>query len=171
MNMGAGEYTALGMVIALALGLVEVIRQFAYRKFPRRLPDPNGMGQLIKDMSSLVKDLTDQIGEVNAYHVGCKTRMERLVEMHESFDAQGRPKWWVPPNLESNMNETSRHLEKVAMIMDRHDTAAGKFMEKFGEMIANTTRIQENSIKIIERLEMKLDQIDSHVDQLLLSRK
>lgn len=136
--MQMADYTVFGAIIAVALGLVEVIKIGANRIIPAK---SNGVSSKIDILLSKVNDISEAIEKISK-------ESEELLKMHSVKDEDGVPLWYMRRSMGSTLKELNvaiGNLNNVILKMnDNQDRLYTKIHESHIELRKSLDKVTEN---------------------------
>lgn len=102
----------LGAVVAAALIVLRLVEHWLSRDSQ---DDLVRLGDRIVDaIEESLQPLTQRIARIDGESTRTREIAEKLWSMHDSYDADGRPKWFSPSELERTLRAVSSTCERIS---------------------------------------------------------
>jgi hypothetical protein len=100
-----------GIVITAAVLVLKTIDYFLEKGRQKKREDE--AEQIVRAIKEALAPLATEIKEVKTKAENASDKAEKLWSMHDSYDADGRPKWYIPHNLPTVLQQISNTCERI----------------------------------------------------------
>jgi len=102
----------LGAVVAAVLIVIKVIDFFLTRA--RDEKSEKVAADIIDAIEKAVTPIAVEMGKIGDDLIDIKSTTKKTWDLHDKFDEDGRPRWYVPASLPSTLEQISRTCEHIA---------------------------------------------------------
>jgi len=137
------DYTAMGGIIVVALGLIEVLKVMINRFVPGGNNKQNGNLTKIENTVYSTSDMIKKISKES----------EKLSELHNVRDEDGVPVWYVRRSMDESLKQLGSaigNLNNLLMKMNDSHVELRKSVDKMSEGVKEMTIRQVTHFKSME---------------------
>jgi len=107
-----GPAAIIGAIVAVAM-LMFKVADYVIDK-GRKAKEDDSLEKIVQAIKESLEPLDAKITRIDAEATRTRELCEKTWSMHDSYDADGRPKWFMPHNLPDVLAQVSKTCERIA---------------------------------------------------------